>query len=114
MLYIYSIVHNKFKNVIKKKCVIKNLIWDDGNVAHIAKHDISPSEVEETLEINRVEWEAYKERIFIVGQTKAGRMLTVILEPKEGAGICKPITAYDVSKTSIRAYKKEIGGEEAA
>ena len=50
--------------MIKKKRVIKNLIWDDGNVAHIAKHDVSPSEIEETLEINRVEWEAYKERIF--------------------------------------------------
>ncbi len=107
-------LYNNPKNVIKKKRVIKNLIWDDGNVAHIAKHDVSPSEIEETLEINRVEWEAYKERIFIVGSTKTGRMLTVILEPKEGAGIYKPITAYDASKTSIRTYNKEIGGEEAA
>ena len=84
-------MYNKPKSVIKKKRVIKNLIWDDGNVAHIAKHDVLPSEVEETLEINRVEWEAYKERIFIVGPTKTGRMLAVILEPKEGAGIYKPI-----------------------
>jgi hypothetical protein len=98
-------VYNKYKNVIKKKRVIKNLIWDDGNVAHIAKHDVLPSEVEEALEINRVEWEAYKERIFIVGPTKTGRMLTVILEPKEGAGIYKPITAYDVGclKVASRA-----------
>jgi hypothetical protein len=100
--------------VIKKKRIIKNLIWDDGNVAHIAKHEVLPSEVEEVLEINRVEWEGYKERIFIVGPTKIGRMLTVILEPKEGTGMYKPITAYDASKTSIRAYNKEIGGEEAA
>ena len=107
-------MYNKSKNVIKKKRVIKNLIWDDGNVAHIAKHDVLPSEVEEVLGINRVEWEAYKERIFIVGSTKTGRILTVILEPKEGAGSYKPITAYDASKTSIRAYKKELGGEEAA
>src|SRR6266478_1530209 len=74
-------LYNKSKNVIKKKRVIKNLIWDDGNVAHIAKHDVLPSEVEEALEINRVEWEAYKERIFIVGPTKTGRMLTVIFSP---------------------------------
>ena len=107
-------LYNKPENVIKKKRVIKHLIWDDGNVAHIAKHEASPSEIEESLEINRVEWESYKERIFIVVQTKAGRMLTVILEPKEGAGSYKPITAYDASKTSIRAYNKEIGGEEAA
>ena len=40
--------------------------------------------------------------------------MTVILEPKEGAGIYKTITAYDASKTSMRAYTKEIGGEEAA
>jgi len=41
-------------------------------------------------------------------------MLTVILEPKEEEGVYKPITTYDASKTSIRAYKREIGGEEAA
>ena len=99
---------------MKKKHVIKRLIWDEGNVAHIAKHDVLPIEVEEALEINRVEWEAYKERIFIVGSTKAGRMLTVILEPKEETGIYKAITAYDASKTSIRAYNREKGGEEAA
>jgi hypothetical protein len=52
--------------VKKKKLVIKSLIWDDGNMAHIAKHGVLPSEVEEALEINRVEWEAYKGRIFIV------------------------------------------------
>ena len=98
----------------RKKIVIHKLIWDDGNIAHIARHNVLPDEVEEALKINRVEWEAYKERIFIVGPTKAGRMLTVILEPKAGTGIYKPITAYDASKTSIRAYKRGTGGEEAA
>ena len=91
------------------KIVIKKILWDEGNIAHIARHDVLPSEVEEALEVDRVEWEAYKKRIFIVGPTKAGRMLTVILEPKIGTGIYKPITAYDASKTSIRAYTRETG-----
>jgi hypothetical protein len=42
-------LYNKSKNVIKKKRVIKHLIWGDGNVEHIAKHDVLPSEVEEAL-----------------------------------------------------------------
>jgi len=102
--------------VIKKKLVIKSLIWDDWNVAHIARHDVLPNEVEEVCTGNRIEREAYRQRIFLVGTTKTGRILTVILEPREEQGFYRPITAYDSSKRSIKAYREENkrGGEEAA
>ena len=65
---------------------------------------------------NRIEREAYRQRIFLVGTTKAGRILTVILEPREEKGVYRPITSYDASKRSIKSYQEEnkIGGEEAA
>ena len=65
---------------------------------------------------NRIEREAYRQRIFLVGTTKTGRILTVILEPREEKGVYRPITAYDASKRSIKAYQEENkrGGEEAA
>ena len=102
--------------MIKKKLVIKSLIWDDWNVAHIAQHDVLPNEVEEVCAGNRIEREAYRQRIFLVGTTKIGRILTVILEPREEQGVYRPITAYEASKRSIKDYQEENkrGGEEAA
>ena len=100
----------------KKKLVIKSLIWDDWNVAHIARHDVLPNEVEEVCAGNRIEREAYRQRIFLVGTTKTGRILTVILEPREEQGVYRPITAYEASKRSIKAYQEENkrGGDKAA
>ena len=102
--------------MIKKKLVIKSLIWDDWNVAHIGQHDVLPNEVEEVCAGNRIEREAYRQRIFLVGTTKTGRILTIILEPREEQEVYKPITSYDASKRSIKAYQEENkrGGEEAA
>ena len=102
--------------MIKKKPVIKSLIWDDWNVAHIARHDVLPNEVEEVCAGNRIEREAYRQRIFLVGTTKTRRILTVILEPREEQGVYRPITAYEASKRSIKAYQEENkrGGDKAA
>jgi uncharacterized DUF497 family protein len=102
--------------VIKKKLVIKSLIWDDWNVVHIARHDVLPNEVEEVCTGHRIEREAYRQRIFLVGATKKERIVTVILEPTEEQGVYRPITAYDASKRSMKAYQEENkrGGEEAA
>jgi hypothetical protein len=77
--------------VIKKKHVIKSLIWDDWNVAHIGRHDVLPNEVEEVCSGNRIEREAYRQRIFLVGTTKTGRILTVILEPGEEQGVYESV-----------------------
>ena len=102
--------------MIKKKLVIKSLIWDDWNVAHIARHDVLPNEEEEACAGNRIEREAYRQRIFLVGTTKTGRILTIILELGEEQGVYRPITAYDASKRSIKAYQEEnkLGGDKAA
>jgi len=99
--------------VKRKKIVIRELIWDDWNTAHIAKHDIIPDKVQEVCNSNRVEREAYEQRIFLIGPTKNGRMLSVVLEPTENPDVYKPITAFNASKRSIQDYQEENkqGGE---
>lgn len=96
-----------------RKIVIKQLIWDDWNIEHIGKHNISPDEVQEVCDGNRIEREAYNNRIFVVGPTKNGRMLSVILEPTEKQEVYKPIIAFVASKRSIKDYHEEVkqGGE---
>jgi hypothetical protein len=34
---------------------IRRLIWDDWNIAHIARHEVSPDEVEEVCDAEHVE-----------------------------------------------------------
>ena len=103
-------------NVSKNKLDIKRLLWDDWNVAHIARHDIVPNEVEEVCEGKHVERKGWRQRIFLIGTTEKDRILTVILEPTENTGEYRPITAYDASKRSIKTYEEEMkrGGDKAA
>lgn len=100
----------------KKKLFIKRLIWDEWNIAHIARHNVIAQEVEEVCERHPVERTGHKNRIFLIGQTEKNRMLTVILNHTEQADVYRPITAYEASKRSIMDYQEEKkrGGEEAA
>jgi uncharacterized DUF497 family protein len=98
--------------VSKKKFVVKKLIWDRLNITHIARHDVIPDEVKEVCKGNPVERKGHKNRLFLIGKTKADRMLTVILNPTEIEEVYRPITAYDASKSSIKTYEEvKRGGE---
>ncbi len=87
-----------------------NLIWDDWNIDHIAKHGIIPKEVEEAvrdrhrvrlrLGTSRFGLKRYK----IIGCTKAGRYLRVLLDlKKEGFYV---VTSYDAPDSDIRLYRR--------
>ena len=89
---------------------IRQLIWDEWNIAHIARHDVLPDEVEEVCQSQHVEHEAYGGRVMVIGRTQAGRMLSVVLAPY-GEGIYYPVTARDASRRERRIYRSERGGE---
>lgn len=93
--------------MINKKIIIKQLIWDNWNIEHIALHNIMPEEVQEVCDREPVQREGHKNRIFLIGLTKSNRMLTVILEPTDKEDVYRPITAYDASKRSIQDYQEE-------
>ncbi len=81
--------------------VVKGLIWDDWNKAHIAKHKVLPEEVEEVCHGNYEVVESYRQRILIVGKTKKQRLLAIVLSPEDRnlrpykEGIYYPITAFE-------------------
>ncbi|HSW88628.1 MAG TPA: hypothetical protein VLG12_05710 [Candidatus Saccharimonadales bacterium] len=83
---------------------VKELVWDDWNKAHIAKHKVLPKEVEEVCHGIFKAIESYRERLQIVGRTKNGRKLIIILSPEDrelkkyGSGIYYPITAFEEVK----------------
>lgn len=91
---------------------VRRLIWDAWNIAHIAKHSVTPEEVEQVCHIDPVVQEGKKGRLLIFGPTGSGRMLAVILDKEEEKDVYYPVTAYKASKKLVRIYLNQKGGEE--
>lgn len=84
---------------------IRRLIWDTFNVAHIARHNVTPEEVEEVCHgMAFFSENTYKGRIRVIGPNATGRLLTVILAPV-GRGIYYPVTARTASRKERRQYQ---------
>jgi hypothetical protein len=88
---------------------VRRLIWDSWNIAHIARHDVIPDEVEEVCHGAPVTSQTYNGRIRVVGPTQARRMLTVILAPTDQQGIYYPITARPADRKERRHYEQQQG-----
>lgn len=92
---------------------IKKLEWDQYNIAHIARHNVVPSEVEEVCkaEVTRLKSKSHPTRIVLIGKTQTQRKLKIVFEPKENE-VWRPITAHDASKKERNMYIKGVGGEQ--
>jgi uncharacterized DUF497 family protein len=87
---------------------IDGLSWDDKAEDHIARHNVDIDEVEEAVRNIR-----YAKRsagyLLLIGQSDAGRFLTVVLD-HEGDNFWYPVTARDASS----AERKLVGRRAAA
>lgn len=81
------------------------MIWDEWNVAHIARHGIAQDEVEEICRSKPLTSATYKGRLRVIGETRMGRMLTAILAPK-GKGVYYPVTARPASRKERKIYQE--------
>ena len=57
------------------------LDWDDWNRDHIAKHDMSISEVESAMVNDPIANASYKNRLIVVGPSNRDRMIVVVIGP---------------------------------
>jgi uncharacterized DUF497 family protein len=84
--------------------------WDEQNVAHIARHDVTPQEIEELFGRDPVlgedESTGDELRFRAYGITAAGRLLTVPFTVR--AGMVRPITAWEMSRKEKKLYAQEI------
>jgi len=90
--------------------VVKRLVWDEWNGAHIARHDIIPEAVEEVCHNNPLVSRTYNDRLRLVGLTAEGEIVTVILAP-QGREIYYPITARPATRKERQLYRAQKGGE---
>jgi len=85
--------------------------WDKGNLDHTADHQVEASEVQQVFrDPNRLEGQAYsvreEQRFATLGQTKAGRILTIIYTIRNGK--IRTITAYKATRKEQRRYQEGL------
>jgi hypothetical protein len=91
--------------------VIRRLIWDDWNISHIARHQVTPAEVEAACHSNFVILRGKKGRLVLIGSSRR-RLLAIVLDPEPTQGVYYPVTAYTASRKLRRIYEQiKKGGE---
>jgi uncharacterized DUF497 family protein len=93
---------------------VHRLIWDEWNVLHIARHGVTPEEVEATCDAGLVLLkESYKDRLMLLGESPEGRIIAIVVGPVPGAdsNTWYPFSARPAHRSERRAYREIIGGE---
>jgi len=82
-----------------------NCDWDEENIRHIARHEISPAEAEQVIGNRPRDLESEirngEERVVQVGETDAGRIL-IVVSTMQGRKV-RVVTAWP-SKERLRRY----------
>ncbi len=85
--------------------------WDEANRAHIARHNVTPQEVEQALQNNPVDGGVQdhegEERRVEVGTTDALRLLVVITTVRDDK--TRVVTAFPASSFFRQFYASEKG-----
>ncbi len=85
---------------------ISELVWDDWNEEHIARHQIRVEEVEDICFDERWILRARgQDKRALYGQTIGGRYLLVILA-RRGPGVYYPVTARPMTDSERRRYQE--------
>jgi len=80
--------------------------WDQGNVEHVAQHDILPEEAEQVILNNPLE--LLREirngelRITTLGESDSGRVLIVVIAPR--GELLRVVTAFPADRRERRYY----------
>ena len=91
---------------------IDELIWDEWNVEHIARHGIEVAEVEEVCDrgrhiARRAADQPYGQtRYRLYGQTYDGRYLFVVLDKIDG-GRFYPVTAREMTAREKKRFRRK-------
>ncbi|MEW6681074.1 MAG: BrnT family toxin [bacterium] len=86
---------------------ISQILWDEDSIYHIAKHSVSPREVEEAVfEGNPLILKRMEKRYIVLSKTLAGRYLTIVIAFKL-KGRVKVITARNMDEKERKYYEKK-------
>ena len=92
--------------------LIRRLVWDSNNVAHIARHEMLPEDVGDLCQ-GRPLFEAGKlGRLLVFGPASDGRMVTAVLDATDEPGVYYVVTARPASRRERRMYAEQTQGGE--
>lgn len=91
--------------------VIKQVILDEQNINHIARHGVSGQEVEEVCFSRFAVRGSYAGRFLVIGKTRKARILAIIVAVKF-QDVYYLVTARDASKKEKRIYIEKVEGGE--
>jgi uncharacterized protein len=91
---------------------IDALVWPEERIEHIARHGVTPEEVEQVCFgkslVRRAKCEGENPVYYVLGQTEAGRYLfCVVIRFPDGNGY--PVTAREMTTKEKRRYRKWNG-----
>lgn len=86
---------------------ITRVKWFASDVEHIAKHGVSPWEVEQTAFEDDVYIRTGSNNLhYLFGATQAGRYLFIVVAETKRLGEVKVVTARDMNVNERKYYKK--------
>lgn len=88
---------------------VRRLVWERATIDHIARHDVTPNEVEEVCHGSCIVLDARRGRFLIIGPTEKKRPLAVIVDPEPEEGVYYPVTARPADRRERRRYQEETG-----
>lgn len=88
---------------------IQEFVWPEDQIDHIARHGVTPDEVEEVCFgrpfVQRAKSEGNNPVYYVLGQTDAGRyLLSIIICFPDGVGY--PVTARPMTEKEKRRYRQ--------
>lgn len=85
---------------------ITQILWDADSIYHIAKHNVTPEEVEEAVfEGNAIVLRGKEKRYVVLSKTTSGRFLTIAIAFKL-KGRVQIITARDMDEKERKYYRR--------
>lgn len=94
---------------------IVELLWDEHNIAHIARHKVTTSEVDDVVFGESTVFatsDRYRAgRVVAYGRTRAGRSLIVFLDRPVAGGRSYVVTARTMKPREERDFRAVLGEE---
>lgn len=84
--------------------------WDDDNVAHLARHGITPDEAEDLFQgpiLRRRGGTDAPDRFRALGRTAADRYLAIVYQMKPG-GVIRVFTGWPMTAAERRLYERQV------
>ena len=91
--------------------VIEELIINQGRPEHIKKHKVSIKEVFEVIAGDYLVLEGKSGRGLLVGKTKKGRLITIVVGRRIGANRYGLVTARHTKKKEEALYEEKFKGD---